>query len=67
MKLITVIMKGTVFSGHPTRTTLFNTLRVMSYARFVAHLANIDKKHFRMHVAGDDLCVILNKKYLKKF
>lgn len=63
--LLKVIMKGTVFSGHPTRTTLGNTLRVLSYAYFVAHEANIPLDKIRVHVAGDDLCVILPRRYLK--
>lgn len=67
IRLLTAIMKGTVFSGHPTRTTLFNTLRVISYARFIAHLAAIPKHEFRIYAAGDDICVILNRKYLAAF
>jgi hypothetical protein len=30
--ILSGLMNGTVFSGHPTRTTLGNTLRVLSYA-----------------------------------
>lgn len=66
-KLLSVIMKGTVFSGHPTRTTLFNTLRVLSYAHFVAYVAGIPRNEYLPHAAGDDLCVVINKKYLKRF
>lgn len=34
-KLLSMTVDGTVFSGSPHRTTLGNTLRVMSYMSFV--------------------------------
>jgi len=32
---------GTVYSGHPTATTLFNTLRVLSYVSYAGDLVGI--------------------------
>jgi hypothetical protein len=62
-------IKGTTFSGHPTRTTFGNTMRVLLYAGFVAHKANIPvdftKKRQRglieFFVSGDDAMVKLSK------
>lgn len=42
---------GTTFSGHPTKTTLGNTLRTLSYYRFAfSALTNV-----QMMAAGDDI------------
>lgn len=38
-KIYTAKVKGTTYSGHPTRTTLGNTIRVISYISFAAYLA----------------------------
>lgn len=43
---------GTVYSGHPTRTTLFNTLRVLSYVKYACFKMRITA---RLFVAGDDV------------
>lgn len=47
-------MTGTVFSGHPTRTTLFNTLRSILYNRFVMAVLNPAGK-FLVYASGDDI------------
>lgn len=60
-------MVGTVFSGHPTRTTFGNTLRVLSYAHFCRHLARIPKTDIKIHASGDDLLIFLERKHLNKF
>jgi hypothetical protein len=43
---------GTVYSGHPTRTSLFNTVRVDCYNKFAAWMAGTEVVNF---VAGDDV------------
>lgn len=54
-------VKGTTYSGHPTRTTLGNTLRVISYVYYITKLAGIDWDPFTndgdmsVFVAGDDV------------
>jgi hypothetical protein len=56
-KLLNCIIRGTVFSGHPSRTTLGNTMRVALYFLFILHKAKID--HFSLHVAGDDTFLLI--------
>lgn len=46
-------MRGTTFSGHPTLTTLGNTLRSIMYTKFAAFMSGINMVCM---VAGDD-CV----------
>jgi hypothetical protein len=58
---------GTVFSGHPTRTTLGNSLRTLSYVCFlVYHVVDLDEavKVFfgtslliTVYVCGDDVMI----------
>jgi len=48
-----------VFSGHPLRTTLGNSIRVYYYVKYILHLANISKH--KIFVCGDDTLVILEK------
>jgi hypothetical protein len=50
-------LKGTVFSGHPSRTTLGNTLRVIMYNRFYCHEAGLKKEEFHVAVSGDDAVI----------
>lgn len=59
VKLISATIHGTVSSGHPTRTTFGNTLRVIHYYKFILNEANI--KHYRMYVGGDDFFIMLPK------
>lgn len=46
-------MEGTVFSGSPMRTTLFNTMRTILYNRFLLHHAG-STDHL-VYAAGDDV------------
>ena len=48
-------LDGTTFSGHPTRTTLGNTLRVINYIRFWMKKSNVN--NHSIFVAGDDSMV----------
>lgn len=55
---------GTVTSGHPTRTTFGNTLRVIHYYKFIFSELNI--VHYRMFVGGDDFyCIMLETDAIK--
>lgn len=58
-KFISGVFDGTVFSGHPTRTTLGNSLRVILYILFVLHNARITCSHFRLYIGGDDSFLLL--------
>lgn len=53
IKLFSGKVKGTVFSGHPTRTTFGNTLRVITFVKFILYLADITNYH--LSVGGDDI------------
>jgi len=63
--IYTVTINGTVFSGHPTRTTLGNSLRVILYNLFMFHLAGITK--FSLSVGGDDTFILIEDKDLARF
>jgi len=64
IRLINGVIKGTTFSGHPTRTTLGNSLRVYLYARFVAARAGVP---VGVIVAGDDVLCFVSRKQLPRF
>lgn len=49
---------GTTFSGHPTKTTLGNTLRTLAYYRF----AFKDLPRVQMMAAGDDVVCWIERK-----
>jgi len=55
---------GTVYSGHPTATTLFNTIRVLSYIAFAAHLVGVEgvllglNELIKAYVSGDDVIIV---------
>lgn len=55
---------GTTLSGHPTRTTLGNTLRVSAYVEYICIKANIPKTALHVNVAGDDVLIFIEKEYL---
>jgi len=61
------VLSGTVFSGHPTRTTLGNTLRVHLLVEWVMKNASIKKVNYRHFVAGDDVLIFLNIDYISAF
>lgn len=58
-------IRGTTFSGHPTRTTLGNTMRVSFYTRFILSRAEIND--YKLWVAGDDVCLWIKRNDLRKF
>lgn len=51
-------MRGTTFSGHPTLTTLGNTLRTIMYTKFAAFMSGIK---LVCMVAGDDCVAFVHK------
>jgi len=52
-------LRGTVTSGDPLRTTLGNTMRLLSYLEYIAHLAGINASCL---VAGDDGLIIVESR-----
>jgi len=54
------ILHGTVYSGHPTRTTFGNSLRVFLYTDFIMKRAGITK--YRIWVCGDDMLMLMEKR-----
>jgi len=59
-KFFSLTLKGTVASGHPTRTTLGNSLRVILYNKFMLYWADIKK--FSLSVGGDDTFILVERK-----
>lgn len=51
-------MQGTTFSGHPTLTTLGNTLRTIMYTKFAAFMSGIEMVCM---VAGDDCAAFVHR------
>lgn len=56
---IPISIKGTTFSGHPTATTLGNTLRSICYIHYYAFKANIPMSDLRYFAAGDDVNIFV--------
>jgi len=54
-------VRGTVYSGHPTRTTWGNTLRVLSYIEYIMKDCKLPYTAF---VSGDDATMIIEKQSL---
>lgn len=57
---------GTTFSGHPTKTTLGNTLRSICYAYY--YIYGIIPKPWlsnevKVRASGDDVVILCNPKY----
>ncbi len=63
--MYTVEVCGTVFSGHPTRTTLGNSLRVMLYNLYMLHCAGITQ--YSLSVGGDDTFILVEERDLPSF
>jgi len=67
------MIMGTTFSGHPTATTLFNTIRVLSYISFACFKAGIHgvfegaNPTIQVFVSGDDITINSNDKYLLEY
>jgi len=71
---IGINVEGTTFSGHPTRTTLGNTLRQMLYFFYYIEQADPEWKEPwkvregvpKICVSGDDVCVITQREKAEK-
>lgn len=50
---------GTTYSGHPLRTTLGNSLRVILYMKYL--LQGVPKNDYRFYVSGDDVILSIRK------
>lgn len=61
MPYISGFISGTTFSGHPTRTTFGNSLRVIMYIRYAMHNGSIPDTHYRLFVSGDDVLLFINE------
>lgn len=59
IKIMEGELHGTVFSGHPTRTTFGNSLRVYLYTDYICRKANISK--YKIWVCGDDMLMIIER------
>lgn len=68
IRLLKARVYGTVFSGHPSRTTFGNTIRILFLSMFIAHKCGIrwnkDMFHFQ---AGDDTLIIIERWLAEKF
>jgi hypothetical protein len=64
VRVVQGTIDGTTFSGHPTRTTLGNSLRVFLYAKYVEYLASTK---VGILVAGDDVICFVSKRDLPAF
>lgn len=62
--MFTCKITGTVFSGHPTRTTLGNSLRVIFYNLFMLKIANVNEEELTLCVGGDDTFIIIESEKL---
>jgi hypothetical protein len=58
---------GTVFSGHPTRTTFGNTLRMYILYKVIMKLAHIPKSAYSLLMSGDDTLNFLKPQYEQAF
>lgn len=54
------VLDGTTFSGHPTKTTLGNTLRSILYTSFFCKAAGVECKFL---AAGDDVTAWVRKEH----
>jgi len=50
-------LHGTVYSGHPTRTTFGNSVRVYLYTDYIMKRAGITE--YKIWVCGDDMLMIM--------
>jgi len=60
-------INGTTFSGHPTATTLGNTLRSICYVKFYQQLCSLSDNDIRYFAAGDDVNIFVRRGLEAKF
>lgn len=62
------IIKGTTPSGHPNKTTLGNTIRIIIFWKFLAYKCSIEwGKDIGCLQCGDDTVLFINPIYLEKY
>jgi len=66
-KFISGKLIGTVTSGHPTRTTFGNTLRVLAMHKWFAHVARIPEGHIKHLISGDDSLIITTAEHSTEY
>jgi hypothetical protein len=57
-KFVEARLHGTVFSGHPTRTTFGNSMRMYYYTKYMMYSGNI--KNYKIFVCGDDCLALVD-------
>lgn len=71
--MLTAIILGTTYSGHASRTTLGNCVRVACYMAFISHEMGYDGLlvnkclDARLYIAGDDVTIKCTKEFFDKF
>lgn len=64
------VISGTTFSGHPTKTTLGNTLRSILYAFFYIEQCGLrnpwKNKDIKVRASGDDVVILCRKEYTER-
>lgn len=64
------VIKGTTFSGHPTKTTLGNTIRSLAYAYYYCLKAGItrpwDSEFVDVMAAGDDVVIFVHPDWVER-
>jgi hypothetical protein len=58
-KFLRGFIRGTVFSGHPLRTTFGNSMRVYYYVKYICSLARMS--NYKIFVCGDDTLLLMQK------
>lgn len=66
-EMLTGKVIATVYSGHPSRTTFGNSIRVMSLFRTVQRRCGIPDTAFVPFVAGDDGLVVISGRFVRQF
>lgn len=59
------VITGTVFSGHPTLTTLFNTFRTLLYNYYCLEQEGLEEGDYVIWASGDDVLGWVKKKFDK--
>lgn len=59
-------IRGTTFTGHPTRTTFGNTLRMRAYVSLIIKKLAYKTKILKWH-AGDDVLIYMSRRFVNEF
>jgi len=61
------LIKGTTFSGYAIPTTFGNTWRSLAYIHYIAACAGIQDHQIKIHAAGDDVLVFIERDLAEAF